>query len=450
MEINRKIFREYDIRGVYEEDLRDSLPYYLGMSFGSIVRRSGKKNVCIGGDNRLTTPEIKDKLVKGILKTGCNVTDTGIVPTPVLYFTLHKNGFDAGVAVTASHNPPEFNGFKMVIGNKSLYGGEIQRIADLIEKEDFETGSGQYTEKDAVVDYSGFMLENFNFKTKMKVAIDTGNGTLGPTIVPLFEKIGIDYTPLYTSSDPSFPNHLPDPVVPENLKDLIKTVIDNKLDIGLGYDGDGDRLGVIDEKGNILWGDMLLAIYAREILKKTPGAKIIFDVKCSKALEEEIKKYGGIPIMWKTGHSLIESKMHEEKAPLAGELSGHLYFADNYYGFDDATYASLRLLQIMDNTGKKTSSLLDGVNRYYSTPEIRLEVPDEKKFDVVETLKKLFVEKGNKTSDIDGVKVFLPYGWALVRASNTQPALVVRVEAENPESLEKIKKDFLDTIGRFL
>lgn len=450
MKLNRKIFREYDIRAVYQEDLKNDLPYYLGRSFGTVVKRAGKKTVCIGGDNRFTTPEIKDKLLKGILETGCDVTDTGIVPTPVLYFAVHNYGFDAGVMVTASHNPPEFNGFKMVIGNKSLYGKEIQQVADLMEKKDFETGKGQSIQKNASQDYMKLMLDKFRFKTKLRVAIDTGNGTLGPLIVPLFEKLGIDFVPLYTDSDPSFPNHLPDPVVPENLKDLIKTVIDNKLDIGLGYDGDGDRLGVVDENGSVLWGDRLLIIYAREILKKSPGGKVIFDVKCSKALEEEIEKAGGTPVMWKTGHSLIEDKMHAEKAPLAGELSGHLYFADDYYGFDDAVYASLRLLQILDNTGKKTSSLLDGVKKYHSTPEIRIEVPDEKKFTVVENLKALFAGKKSRISDIDGVKVFFPDGWALVRASNTQPALVVRMESDNAESLEKIKTDFLSTIEKFL
>ncbi len=450
MKLNRKIFREYDIRAVYEEDLKGDLPYYLGKGFGTFVKRSGRKNVCIGGDNRSTTPEIKDKLIKGILKTGCEVTDTEIVPTPVLYFALHNYGFDAGLMVTASHNPPEFNGVKMVVGNKSLYGKDIQNLADIIEKEDFETGKGQYLKKNVTPDYLRFMLGQFKFKKKLKVAIDTGNGTLGPTIVPLFEKLGIDFIPLYTDSDPTFPNHLPDPVVPENLKDLMKTVIDNKLDIGLGYDGDGDRLGVIDEKGSIMWGDMLLIIYAHEILQKSPGAKVVFDVKCSRALEEEIEKSGGIPIMWKTGHSLIEDKMHQENAPLGGELSGHLYFADNYYGFDDAVYASLRLLQILDSTGKKTSSLLEGVKRYHSTPEIRIEVPDEKKFAIVEDLKNLFTGKNNRISDIDGVKVFFPDGWALVRASNTQPALVVRVEAEDSDSLKKIREMFLATIDRFL
>jgi len=449
MEINRTIFREYDIRGTYEKDLKGDVPYLLGRGFGSIIRRNGKKTVCVAGDNRTTTPEIKEKLISGLIKSGCDVIDTGIVPTPVLYFAVHHYSFDAGAMVTASHNPPEFNGCKMVIGNRSLYGKEIQEVAEIIEKNNFEEGKGQYTQRDAIPDYIKFILERFRFKRKLRIAIDTGNGTAGPLIVSLFEKLCLDITPLYTDSNPAFPNHLPDPLVPENLKDLTKAVKGKKLDAGFGYDGDGDRLGVVDERGNILWGDQLLIIYARDILKKQPGSKIIFDVKCSKALEEEIVKAGGIPLMWKTGHSLIENKMRLENAPLAGELSGHLYFADEYYGYDDAIYASLRLLKIMDETGKNPSELLEGVKKYYSTPEIRLTIPDEKKFDVVEELKRFFVSKGNKISDIDGVKVFFPDGWALVRASNTQPALVVRIEAGSEDALERIKGEFLETIRNF-
>ncbi|HOL22209.1 MAG TPA: phosphomannomutase/phosphoglucomutase [bacterium] len=451
MQIKRDIFREYDIRGVYEEDMKGEIPYLLGRGFGCLVRRSGKKTVCVGGDNRITTPELKEKLIAGLLDSGCDVTDTGIVPTPVLYFAVHYYNFDAGAMVTASHNPPEFNGCKMVVGDRSLYGKEIQDIADIIEKNDFEKGKGQYYEKKEVIqNYIKFILERFIFKRRLRIAVDTGNGTAGPLIVSLFEKLGVEIFPLYIESDPSFPNHLPDPLVPENLKDLIKVVKGKNLDAGFGYDGDGDRLGVVDEKGNILWGDQLLIIYARDVLKNMPGAKIIFDVKCSKALEEEIRKEGGIPLMWKTGHSLIENKMHIEKAPLAGELSGHLYFADDYYGYDDAIYASLRLLKIMDETGKKPAELLKGVKKYYSTPEIRLTVPDEKKFEIVKNIKNFFALRGNKISDIDGVKVFFSDGWALVRASNTQPALVIRIEADSEEALERIKKEFLDTIRNFI
>ncbi|MCM8819143.1 MAG: phosphomannomutase/phosphoglucomutase, partial [Candidatus Omnitrophica bacterium] len=337
MKINRSIFREYDIRGIYEDDLKGELPYYIGRAFGSYLKRKNIKNVCVGGDNRLTTPEIKEKLIKGIIETGCYVLDIGIVPTPVLYFSVHFYKYDSGIMVTASHNPPEFNGFKMVVGNSSLYGREIQKIADMIEKCDFEKGFGGFESKNDVVDeYIKFMTEKFKFNKKFKIGIDTGNGTVGPLLEKLFKKLKVEFIGLYLESDGRFPNHPPDPVVPENLKELIELVKNNNLDCGFGFDGDGDRLGVIDEKGNILWGDQLMIIYAKEVLKNNKGEKIIFDVKCSKALEEEIEKMGGIPIMWKTGHSLIENKLHQEEAPIAGELSGHLYFADEYFGYDDA------------------------------------------------------------------------------------------------------------------
>lgn len=448
MKINRGIFRQYDIRGIYEEDLKGDLPFFLGKSFGSYVRMQNKKTVSVGGDNRLTTPEIKEKVIEGILSTGCDVFDIGIIPTPVLYFSVHYYGFDAGIMITASHNPPEYNGFKMVIGEKSIYGEEIQKIADMIEIENFQEGKGHLDKRNAESDYINYLKGKFSFKNKFRIGVDTGNGTAGPVVVPLFESLGIKIYPLYIESDGNFPNHLPDPVVPENLKDLIGIVKENSLDAGFGFDGDGDRLGVVDDRGEIQWGDRLLILYSREILRKRNGSKIIFDVKCSKALEEEIKKAGGVPLMWKTGHSLIENKLHQEKAPLAGELSGHLYFADEYYGYDDAIYASLRLLRIMDNEGKKLSELFSDVKKYFSTPEIRVEVPDEKKFEIVEKLKDYYRGKF-PSSEVDGIKVYFPDGWALVRASNTQPALVVRVEAESQNSLDKIKTEFLEVIEKF-
>jgi len=448
MKINRKIFREYDIRGIYESDLKGELPYFIGRAFGSFVRKKNINEVCVGGDNRLTTPEIKEKLIKGLIESGLNVIDIGIVPTPLLYFSVHFYKFGSGIMVTASHNPPEFNGFKMVSSGGSLYGKEIQKIADMIEKEDFEKGNGKFEKKEVIDDYIKFMEERFKFNKKFKVGIDTGNGTVGPLIEKLFRKIGIEFVGLYLESDGNFPNHLPDPVVPENLKDLIDIVKKYNLDCGFGFDGDGDRLGVIDDKGNILWGDQLLIVYSREILKEKKGEKIIFDVKCSRALEEEIEKMGGIPLMWKTGHSLIENKLHQEKAPVAGELSGHLYFADEYFGYDDAIYACLRLLRIMDKEDKKLSEFLKDVKKYYSTPEIRIEVPDEEKFEIVERVKRYYSDK-YKISDIDGVKVYYPDGWALVRASNTQPALVVRIEAETEDTLNKIKNEFIGVIEKF-
>ena len=448
MKVNRKIFREYDIRGIYEIDLKGELPYFIGKAFGSYVKRKNINEVCVGGDNRLTTPEIKEKLVKGLIESGINVIDIGIVPTPLLYFSVHFYKFGSGIIVTASHNPPEFNGFKMVLKEGSLYGKEIQKIADMVENEDFEKGIGKFERKEVIDDYIKFMEERFKFNKKFKVGIDTGNGTAGPLIEKLFRKLGIEFVGLYLESDSNFPNHLPDPVIPENLKDLIEIVKKYNLDCGFGFDGDGDRLGVVDEKGNILWGDQLLIVYSREVLKERKGVKIIFDVKCSRALEEEIEKMGGIPLMWKTGHSLIENKLHEEKAPIAGELSGHLYFADEYFGYDDAIYSSLRLLRIMDKEGKKLSEFFTDVKKYYSTPEIRIEVKDDNKFEIVEKVKNYFSKK-YKINDIDGVKVYYPNGWALLRASNTQPALVVRIEGETEEELEKIKEEFMEVIEKF-
>ena len=448
MKINRKIFREYDIRGVYESDIKGDLPYFIGRAFASYVRRKNISEVSVGGDNRLTTPEIKEKLTKGLTDSGVNVIDIGIVPTPLLYFSVHFYKYGSGIMVTASHNPPEFNGFKMILSEGSLYGNEIQKIADMIEIEDFEKGNGKVEIKEVIDDYIRFMEERFKFNKKFKVGIDTGNGTVGPLIEKLFKKIGIEFIGLYMESDGHFPNHLPDPVVPENLKDLIEIVKKYNLDCGFGFDGDGDRLGVIDENGNILWGDQLLIVYAKEILKEKKGEKIIFDVKCSRALEEEIEKMGGIPLMWKTGHSLIENKLHQEKAPIAGELSGHLYFADEYFGYDDAIYASLRLLRIMDKEEKRLSEFFVNVKKYYSTPEIRIEVSDDNKFEIVEKIKNYFSKK-YKINDIDGVKVYYPNGWALVRASNTQPALVVRIEGETERELEKIKEEFMEVIEKF-
>jgi len=434
MKVNRKIFREYDIRGVYESDLKGEIPYFIGRAFGSYVRRKNINEVSVGGDNRLTTPEIKEKLINGLIESGLNVIDIGIVPTPILYFSVHFYKFGSGIMVTASHNPPHFNGFKMILREGSLYGKEIQKIAHMIEKEDFEKGLGKFEKKEVMDDYIKFMEERFKFNKKFKIGVDTGNGTVGPLIEKLFRKLGIEFIGLYLESNGNFPNHLPDPVVPENLKDLIEIVKKYNLDCGFGFDGDGDRLGVIDENGNILWGDQLLIVYSNEILKKKKGEKIIFDVKCSKALEEEIEKMGGIPLMWKTGHSLIENKLHKEKASIAGELSGHLYFADEYFGYDDAIYASLRLLRIIEKENKKLSEFFKDVKKYYSTPEIRIEVSDEEKFEIVEKIKRYYLEK-YKINDIDGVKVYYPKGWALVRASNTQPALVIRIEGETEKEL---------------
>lgn len=445
MEVDRVVFREYDIRGIVGKQINNDFASILGRAFGTYIRRSGLKTTVVACDNRKSSPELKKYFIDGLKKTGVFVFDAGMVPTPFAYFAQKKYNLDACAIITASHNPPQFNGFKLVAGKHALYGPGIQEIADIIEREDFEAGSGKLDGIDAVASYINFMKEKFTFKRKMKVGVDTGNGTAGPFIEKLFSSLGIDFEPLYLESDNTFPHHLPDPVVPENLKDLIALVKEKKLDAGFGLDGDGDRIGVIGSDGTILWGDQLLIIFGLDILKRKSGITVVFDVKCTLALEEEIRKAGGRPIMWKTGHSLIEAKIMEENAALGGELSGHIYFADEYFGFDDAFYACLRLLRIMDQTGKNPEQLLEGIKKYFSSPEIRIEVGEEEKYKIVESLKNFYKEK-YKISEIDGVKIYFTDGWALARVSNTQPAIVLRVEGITQQALERIKTEFLTKV----
>ncbi|MCL5408420.1 MAG: phosphomannomutase/phosphoglucomutase [Candidatus Omnitrophica bacterium] len=449
MKINRLIFREYDIRGVVGKDIDNNFAYFLGRAIGTYLQKEQAEKVVVGGDNRESTPAYKENLIQGLIDSGKIVTDIGITTTPVLYFARKTGNFDAAVVVTASHNPPLFNGFKIVIGEKSLYGKQILRLADIMESEDFVSGNGKKEQKDFEPDYISFMKERFSFKKQWRIGLDTGNGIVGPLMSKIFNALKISYHGLYLESDGTFPHHMPDPAVAENLQDLIGIVKKEKLDAGFALDADGDRFAAITEDGKILWGDQLLIIFSKDILKKKSGSKIIFDVKCTKALEDSIKKNGGTPIMWKTGHSLIEDKMYEESSPLAGELSGHLYFADEYFGYDDGTYTALRLLRIMDETGLTLNQLLKDIKQYYSSPEIRIEVADEKKFHIVENLKRFYRDK-YPISDIDGVKVYFTDGWALVRASNTQPALVVRVEGYTENSLEKIEPEFIRTVKGFM
>lgn len=445
MKVNRVVFREYDIRGFVKDQITNDFAFKLGRAFGTYVKTSGFKNCLVGYDNRKSSPDLKKHLIEGMFQCGIDIFDAGMIPTPVAYFAQKHHNLDACAIVTASHNPPQFNGFKLVVGEQGLYGEKIQQIADIFESENFVSEKGSVKEINVELDYIDFMKKRFNFKSRIKVGIDTGNGTAGPFIKKLFSALNLDYVGMYLESDNTFPNHLPDPVVPDNLVDLINIVKDKKLDVGIGLDGDGDRIGVIGSDGSILWGDQLLILFGLDILKNKPGATVVYDVKCTLALEEEIKKAGGNPIMWKTGHSLIKAKLMEEKADLGGELSGHIYFADEYFGFDDAIYACLRLLRIMDQTGKKPEQLLEGKKKYFSSPEIRLEVGEERKYKIVEDLKNFYKDK-YKISDIDGVKVYFPDGWALARVSNTQPAIVLRIEGMSEKALEKIKQNFLKKV----
>jgi phosphomannomutase/phosphoglucomutase len=436
--INPQIFREYDIRGIVDRDLGEGVVETIGKAYGTYMRGLGKKRVSLGRDCRLSSPALAAAMSRGINSTGLDVIDIGMVTTPMLYFSLFSLDVDGGVMITASHNPGEYNGIKLCVERDSLFGEGIQNIRRIAEGRDFASGKGEVEKIDIMEDYIGFLRENVEIKPGIRIGIDCGNAMVGIVAPRILREFGCDLTELYVTPDGTFPNHHPDPTVEENMRDLIRTVREKNLQLGIGFDGDGDRIGVIDENGNIIWGDMLVIILARDILKRIPQAKIIGDVKCSSRLFRDVEKHGGRPIMWKTGHSLIKNKMKVEGAALAGEMSGHIFFADRYFGYDDALYAGLRLLEIVSRTGKRLSELLEGVPPAFSTPEIRVDCPEEIKFQVVDRVKEE-LKKGYRVIDIDGVRIEFPDGWGLIRASNTQPALVLRFEAETKERLDEIR-----------
>ena len=438
--INPLMFREYDIRGEVGKDLTEESAKLIGKAYATYILRNGGKRVCCGRDGRLHSEMLEKALIEGMTSTGLNIIDVGLCPTPLLYFSIYHLDSDGGIQVTGSHNPPEFNGFKMCIGKDTLFGEQIQKLKDLIEQNDFEKGEGKLESYNIIEPYLSYLKENVTLQRSLKVVVDAGNGVAGLVAPRAFKDQGCEVFELFCDVDGSFPNHHPDPTIPKNMETLSKKVIEVGADFGVGYDGDGDRLGVIDENGKQLYGDQLLMIFAREILKELPGAPIIGEVKCSELLYEDIEKHGGRPIMWKTGHSLIKKKMREENAPLAGEMSGHIFIAHRYFGFDDAIYASLRLAEIVAKENKPISSFLKDLPKTYSTPEIRVECPDEIKFKVVEEAKKYFKQSYN-TIDVDGVRIQFEDGsWGLVRASNTQPVLVLRFEAKDKKRLDEIKE----------
>jgi len=437
--MNPGIFREYDIRGIAGKDLKENDALLIGKGVGTFLQQRGRSRLTVGRDCRLTSDLYTKKVIEGLLSTGCDVTDIGVCPTPVLYFSITHFDQQGGVMVTASHNPPEYNGFKLCIGTDSIFGKDIQKIFKIISNASFSQGNGSLFAADATAPYKAFVEKNISIPRTLKVGLDAGNGTAGVVAVPVIKNLNCQVHDLYCDMDGTFPNHEADPTVASNLSDLIKLVREKSLDVGIAYDGDGDRIGVVDEKGNIVYGDKLVIIFAREILSRKPGATIISDVKCSKTLFDDIEKHGGRAMMWKTGHSLIKQKMRLEKAELAGELSGHMFFSDRFLGFDDAIYASCRLIEILSKTGKRISDLLSDVPQTYSTPEIRVSCPDEKKFVVVEKVSDFF-RQSHKIIDIDGVRVLFEDGWGLIRASNTQPALVLRFEAMSEKRLEEIRE----------
>jgi phosphomannomutase / phosphoglucomutase len=447
MQVNKTIFREYDLRGLANTELSADFAFGLGRAFVVYLEKKGvAKKVLVGHDNRATSPLFSERLTAGLRKSGAEVVFLGEVPTPTFYFAGRTHAEPAGIMVTASHNPPAYNGFKLLVNDRNLFGPQIQEIRELMESGKFLSGNGGFTQIEVVPEYLAAIKKAFRLDRPVKVVLDCGNGTAGPVALPALVELGAEVIPLYCNSDNTFPHHLADPVVPENMADLAAKVKESGAELGIGIDGDGDRIGLCDEQGNLVWGDKILALLSEEIISENPGAAIVFDVKCSQALEDEITRLGGRPLMWKTGHSLIENKMHEVNAKVAGELSGHLYFGDHWYGFDDAIYASGRVLQYLSRRKEKLSSLLGRLKQYYATPEIRMEIADEKKFGLVERLKEKISGK-YKISDIDGVKVYFGDGWGLVRASNTQPALVLRFEADTEKRLHEIQSFFTELLA---
>jgi len=444
------VFREYDIRGIYPEELNEETVHELGQAIGTFYHDRGARKVSLGRDGRLSSPALFEALQKGLLSTGMKVVGVDMVPTPVLYFSLHHLDVDGGIQITGSHNPPAFNGFKVCLGYNSVYGKEIQEIRKLQEIGNFQVGNGTYEEADVTRPYIEYLVRNPKTgPVKLKVVVDAGNGAAGHIAPEIYDRMGFDVIPLFCEPDGHFPNHHPDPTIPENLEDLREQVSETGADLGIAFDGDADRIGVVDRKGQVIWGDRLMVLFSRDLLERHPGAKVIGEVKCSQVLFDDIEKHGGKPIMWKAGHSLIKAKLKEEKALLAGEMSGHLFFAEDYYGYDDAIYAGARLLEILSRKEGSLDELLADIPVTFSTPEIRMECPEEKKFAVVKRLAEFF-KRGYEVIDVDGARVLFDGGWGLIRVSNTQSVLVLRFEANSEEKLEEIRNIFMEKLGEYL
>lgn len=460
MLLNYGIFREYDIRGIAGKELTRDIAISIGMAFGTFLNSklqtlNSNPKVSVGRDVRLSSEELTLGIIEGITEAGINVYEIGVCPTPLQYFSIFHLNLDGGIMVTGSHNPPEYNGFKISIDKQTIHGKDIQRLKEIILKGTKVKAEveGKVEKYDVIDIYKNYMLNEFSYLSdsrfkKIKVVVDAGNGTAGTVVPEILSSIGCDVVPLYCEPDGNFPNHHPDPTVVEYIHDLIHETKKSGADIGVGYDGDADRIGVVDREGSIIWGDQLMIVLSREMLKGNKGAKIIGDVKCSQVMFDDIVRHGGIPVMWKTGHSLIKQKMKEEDALIAGEFSGHIFIKDRYFGYDDAIYTTLRLIEIMKTTGKDIKELLSDVPKMSYTPEIRIDCPDSKKKDVVERVVSKFMkyrENGNAPyhigdlTTIDGIRVVFDKGWGLIRASNTQPVVVMRVEAEDERSLNDYK-----------
>ncbi len=439
-QLSPTIFREYDIRGLVDRDLTEEAVHLVGKALGTRLREGGGRKAAVGRDARLSGPRFASAMISALRSTGVDVLDLGIVPTPLTYFAAHTAGVDGICMITGSHNPPEYNGLKVGLGSATFHGEEIQALRRLAESGRFATGAGSVTPYDVVGPYRAHVKENLRLgKRRLKVVVDAGNGTGGVVAVPLFQSLGIDVVPLFVEMDGNFPNHHPDPTVEANLEHLEAKVRETGADVGIAYDGDADRVGVVDERGRVLWGDQIMILFSRALLAEHPGAAIVGEVKCSFTLYDEIAKRGGRAIMWKAGHSLIKAKMKEEGALLAGEMSGHIFFAHRWFGFDDGIYSSARLLELLSHTDAPLSTLLADVPHTESTPELRVDCPEDKKFEVVRRAQEFFRARYEAVT-VDGVRVVFPDGWGLVRASNTQPLLVLRFEARTRERLAEIER----------
>ncbi len=443
MAISAGIFRQNDVRGIVGADLTEEAARAIGGAYAALMRERGiTGEVAVARDNRPSGSRLRDALVDGFTSAGVNVVDIGVVPTPVLYWSLHNLDVAGGIQITGSHNPPEYNGFKLSIGKESLHGHDLQHLLELIQSNAAPTGRGAVRHEDVIDRYVADVVRHTGpLARPMKVVYDCGNGAAALVAPQLMRALGLEATGLFCESDGTFPNHHPDPTVPENLEDLIAAVKREGAELGVAFDGDGDRIGLVDDEGRIIWGDHLLILYARDVLARTgKGQPIIFDVKCSQALTDEIARAGGVPVMWKTGHSLIKDKMKETSAPLAGEMSGHMFFGEGYYGYDDALYGAARLMRIVAESGKTVRELLSDVPHFVSTPEIRVECGDDRKFGLVDLAVAHF-RSTHDIIDVDGVRVLFGDGWGLIRASNTQPILVTRYEARSEGRLAEIRDE---------
>ena len=449
MDITSSIFKAYDIRGIVEKELTPEVVKLIGLAIGSESIAQGERGIVVGRDGRLTGPTLSESLISGLIESGCHIVDIGMVPTPLVYFATYTKGASSGVMVTGSHNPPEYNGLKIIIAGETLSADKIQNLYSRIVNQEFFSGSGSLTSINIDQDYMDTIKSDIVLDRELNIVIDCGNGIAGNIAPKLFESLGARVSKLFCLVDGRFPNHHPDPSNPENLKDLIKEVVDTGADLGLAFDGDGDRLGLVDNNGNVIWADRQMILYARDVLSRKPGAKIIFDVKCSPLLPKDISEHRGEAIMSRTGHSFIKNKLKETDAELGGEMSGHIFFKDRWYGFDDALYTGARLLEIISKTSKTCAEIFSEFPGSVSTPEINIHFDEQgQQYDAMETLCNSVDFPDAEINTLDGVRVEYENCWGLVRASNTTPCLVLRFEGNDKEALKSIKKRFKDWLEK--